>query len=315
MGKGDAYICKEIFNSVCILANGNVVCSCRDVLPLNILGNLKRNRISDIIKTPLGMLKQNRISDIFKNAKYNKLRELILSSEPNSYCPAIKDDCCLKSASCHDVDLNIYPKIEVLQLGTISYCNLKCPLCHASQWASSNRGRLGILPMDIIENLLKDTKETLATLLLYNYGEPFLDKRLLEIMMLAKRLVPNVYIGISTNGTVLPADWSEIIVKEQLISRIHFSIDGASQETYAKYRVGGSFEKAFKNMVILNDYNKLYKETKLLIYWQYILFEWNDSDQEIQRAIDLATEHGLAIIWTLTSSAGKSKRYTPESSD
>jgi hypothetical protein len=148
MGKGNAYICKEIFNSVCILANGNVVCSCRDLLPLNILGNLKRNRISDIFLNPLnilGNLKQNHISDIFKNAKYNKLRELILSSEPNSYCPAIKEDCCFKGASCHDIDLNIYPKIEVLQLETISYCNLKCPLCPASQWASSNRARLGIL--------------------------------------------------------------------------------------------------------------------------------------------------------------------------
>jgi wyosine [tRNA(Phe)-imidazoG37] synthetase (radical SAM superfamily) len=169
--------------------------------------------------------------------------------------------------------------------------------------------------MDIIETLLKDTKETLITILLYNYGEPFLDKRLLEIMRLAKRLVPDVYIGISTNGTVLPADWSESIVKEQLVSGIKFSIDGASQETYGRYRVGGSFEKAFKNMVILNDYNKMYKETNLLIYWQYILFEWNDSDQEIQKAIDLAVEHGLTIQWTLTATAGKSKRYTPGSSD
>jgi len=299
--ENNAHVCMEIFNSVCVLANGDVICSCRDDLSANVLGNLKQNR--------------NRITDIFKNDNYNKLRAEIGGSEQNAYCPAIKDECCFKNVPCNLVDMNIYPKIEILQLETISYCNLKCPLCPATQWASSDSGRLGILPMDIIESLFEDTKNTLHTLLLYNYGEPFLDKRILEILRLAKRIVPNAYIGICSNGTILPAHLIETIVKEQLVSRINFSIDGASQETYGKYRVGGSFEKAFNNMAVLNNYNKMHEGSQLRIYWQYILFEWNDSDQEIQRAIDLATEHGLTIQWTLTSSPGKSKRYTPGSSD
>lgn len=169
--------------------------------------------------------------------------------------------------------------------------------------------------MDIIESLFEDTKDTLYTLLLYNYGEPFLDKRILEILRLAKRIIPNAYIGICSNGTILPAQLAETIVKEQLVSRINFSIDGASQETYGKYRIGGSFEKAFNNMTVLNNFNKMHEGSQLRIYWQYILFEWNDSDEEIQRAVDLAAKHGLTLQWTLTSSPGKSKRYTPGSSD
>jgi MoaA/NifB/PqqE/SkfB family radical SAM enzyme len=99
-----------------------------------------------------------------------------------------------------------------------------------SESSSKSHSRLGSIPIDKIEAILTDTKDTLKTILLYNFGEPFLDKRLLDILRLAKRVVPGVFILVSTNGNIMPVGWPEIIIKEGLIDRIIFSIDGASQE-------------------------------------------------------------------------------------
>jgi hypothetical protein len=150
---------------------------------------------------------------------------------------------------------------------------------------------------------------------LFNFGEPFLDKRLLEILKLAKRIVPDAFVLISTNGTVIPDGWPAIIVKEGLIGCIIFSIDGASQETYCKYRIGGNFNKAFNNMAEFSKYKRIYVKTMPDLTWQYILFKWNDSDIEIERARELAAEHGLTINWLYTHTNGNSQRCLPKSEE
>jgi hypothetical protein len=175
--------------------------------------------------------------------------------------------------------------------------------------------RLGQLSMDKIEEMLLDTKDTLKQIQLYNYGEPFLDKRFLDILRLIRRIVPEVHITTSTSGTVIPNGWPEIIVKEGLLNHIVFSIDGASQETYSRYRIGGDFDKAFKNMTDLIKYKEIYGKSVPEVTWQYILFEWNDSDAELKQAQELASMHGLTIQWVLTHTKGKSQRYKPRSEE
>ena len=141
-----------------------------------------------------------------------------------------------------------------------------------------------------IEEVLTDVKDTLKEIHLYNHGEPFLDKRLLEILRFAKQIVPDVKVITSTNATAIQRGWIKAIVEEGLIDHIVFSIDGASQETYSKYRIGGNFNKAFKNMIEFIKFKEAYKKSIPEVEWQYILFEWNDSDRELKLAQELATK-------------------------
>jgi hypothetical protein len=46
------------------------------------------------------------------------------------------------------------------------------------------------------------------------------------------------------------------------------------------------------------------------IIWQYILFEWNDSDEELAEARRRAAEIGVPLKWVFTHTDGASKRYT-----
>jgi wyosine [tRNA(Phe)-imidazoG37] synthetase (radical SAM superfamily) len=296
------YICKELFREVCILANGEVVCSSVDGIGRNVLGNIY----------------QDHIKDIFNGKNYRESRQKILESGDDSHCPVLRYNCCHKTSLLSELDNE--PKIEVIMLETTSYCNLKCPSCAVPMWVELGNKihyhpRLGQIPIEIIEEVFVETKDTLKQILLFNYGEPFLDNRLIEILRLAKRITPSVRIITSTNGTVMKKSWPETIVKEGLIDSITFSIDGASQETYGKYRVGGNFDKAFKNMVEVIKYKKLYKKSAPEVIWQYILFEWNDSDSELKRAQDLASYNGLSIVWVLTHTEGKSRRFKPISEE
>jgi hypothetical protein len=157
----------------------------------------------------------------------------------------------------------------------------------------------------------------------FDYGEPFMHKDTARFLRAVREMRPNVKIVTSTNGTVMTPALIKAIATEGLMDRVVFSIDGATPESYKKYRIGGSFDKAYGKMKALveacraagtwrqyADYN-----TKgiVQITWQYIIFEWNDSDEEILLARKLAREIGVPIEWTITSGYGASKRFLPGS--
>ena len=294
--KGNPLICREVFHEVCILATGEVVCSCNDSEGFRILGNIH----------------ENRIYNIFLGKEYRKIRNQILASDQSSLCPSLWWNCPFKSFPAEDFitdEANLF--IDKIRLETFSWCNLRCPECKVSEWMEAKKHRrLAHLPMKKIREVLEDTKDTLKDIWLYNFGESFMDRNLLDILRIIRQITPRVFLYTHTNGTIMPNGWLETIVREELLDSISFSIDGASQKTYGRYRVGGKFETAFKNMIDLLSLKKKMGKSKPDIVWQYILFKWNDSDEELLRAQKMAAEYGLTILWIITHTPGKSKKYT-----
>src|ERR1035438_7756028 len=45
------------------------------------------------------------------------------------------------------------------------------------------------------------------------------------------------------------------------------------------------------------------------VIWKYILFEWNDSDEEMRHAASLATELECDLQFVLTHTPGRSRRF------
>jgi len=298
-------VCREIFNEPCILATGDVVCSCIDVEGIGKLGNIN----------------QNGIYEIFHGKSFTRLRKIVMESSRKSYCPWLNCNCPFKS-----IPVELLPDealslcIRKLRIETISYCNLRCLDCkltdwYSDQWKDTKHPRLAQLSVDKIRSVLEDTKNTLREIWFYNYGEPFLDANFLDILRMARSIIPQAFLYTHTNGTVFPKGWQEILIREELLDAISFSIDGASQETYARYRKRGDFSIAFKNMVHLLELKRELGKSKPDIIWQYILFEWNDSQEELEKAQSMAREHGLTIKWLITHTQGCSKRFTEGSEE
>jgi hypothetical protein len=98
------------------------------------------------------------------------------------------------------------------------------------------------------------------------------------------------------------------------IDEVTFSIDGASQESYVKYRKRGDFEKALRNLRFAVEEKRALGRDIPFLNWRYILFTHNDSDAEMERARGLASEIGVdRLCWELTDHPEElfSRRFLP----
>ncbi len=132
-------------------------------------------------------------------------------------------------------------------------CNLSCLECPTGN-NESNRKK-GVLEFEGYKKIIDETKKYLIYLMLYFQGEPFLNPDIFE--MIAYANLNKIYTSISTNGHFLDSDNNSRIVKSGL-KKIIVSIDGTTQESYEKYRVGGNFNKVIsgvKNLVQLRGKN------------------------------------------------------------
>jgi wyosine [tRNA(Phe)-imidazoG37] synthetase (radical SAM superfamily) len=302
-----ATVCHELFREVTIHANGNVVCSCMDAEKNHVFGNVNSQSLYEI----------------FHGKKYAELRNALLNSGDDSFCACHRIHCPFKATNgaYKPRDFSTL-QIKKIRLETLSRCNLRCPACVVTHWYQRQgtdaefQNRFARLPLETSKRILLEVKDTLKDLWLYNYGEPFLDKDLLNLCRFVRHEIPAAEIFTHTNATVIPDGWAEQISEERLFDHLSFSIDGVWQESYEKYRVRGDVNVALGN---LRRFSKLRDqqpaENRVRLIWQYILFDWNDSRAELRQAQELAEDMGVEIQWILTHTDGKSARILPDSAE
>ena len=290
-------ICRMIFDELCVLANGDIVCSCGDPSGIRVYGNVFHDRIADIYNGP----------------KYVEMRAWQLNAKHDSFCPVIKACCGGRVSRATSVDGTTGRVVRMLQLEPISFCNLKCPACPVTQFhidPGFRNDRASILPLEVMLDVVNQLPD-LEKILFYNFGEPFLHKHAIAFLRQVRGRRSDLVLHTSTNGLVLTDGMIDAIASEILADRIVFSIDGAREESYRKYRVNGSLNKALSKMSALVDACERFGSRKRIdIVWQYILFEWNDSDDELSHARQVANEIGVPLKWVFTHTLGASKRFT-----
>jgi radical SAM protein with 4Fe4S-binding SPASM domain len=102
------------------------------------------------------------------------------------------------------------------------------------------------MPVAMFRNIVTFLAPTVWKLVLYNYGEPFLHRSLAECVKFAREQGIE-RVEISTNGNVVRAELPDLLVNSGL-ALLRFSIDGATQLTYERYRVGGNLQTVLNNM-------------------------------------------------------------------
>src|SRR4029077_3484170 len=98
------------------------------------------------------------------------------------------------------------------------------------------------------------------------------------------------------------------------IDEVTFSIDGATQDSYVKYRQRGDFDLAIRNLRAMADEKRKAGRDLPVLNWRYILFNWNDSDAEMNRARELAADLGIdRLTWEITDHPENaySRRFFP----
>jgi len=120
----------------------------------------------------------------------------------------------------------------------VNYCVLSCPLCPTGR---KTLGRApGKLPVDAYRRLVDTIAPYAYYIDLFNWGEPFLHPDIFEMIQYASSR--KIVVRISSNLNAFRARDAERLVRSGLTD-LSVSVDGAEQETYEAYRVGGNLER------------------------------------------------------------------------
>jgi MoaA/NifB/PqqE/SkfB family radical SAM enzyme len=175
---------------------------------------------------------------------------------------------------------------------------LRCPLCPT--WQDHEGRPKGKMSIELFRSVIDETRHYLFTLNLCNWGEPLLNPALPEMIAYAKNY--NIIVGLSTNLKILSENTGEAIATSGLDIMV-ISLDGASAETYSKYRTGGDSEAVIANIKKLLAFKKEAKKFPLLI-WQLLVNRYNE--KEIEKAKAMAEGLGTYFVLSpLRTSMGK----------
>ena len=130
-------------------------------------------------------------------------------------------------------------------------CNLRCPLCPAG--TSKLRPGRGEMPFEMFK-AIADKLPKPKLMALYNWGEPFLNPHIFEMIRYAKG--KSARVRIDTNFSFVKPDDFFYSIIETGLDFLVVSLDGASQETYSKYRIGGDFGLVTENIKKLLRFDK-----------------------------------------------------------
>jgi len=173
-------------------------------------------------------------------------------------------------------------KPSKVRLEACTECQLKCTSCYMrlSNYGSVGKGYL------IFDNFKRfvDENSFIKQIELSNNGEVFLNPDLIRILRYAKKHSIDISISNGTNFNYVRSDVMEGLVRYG-VKQICISIDGACQNVYSKYRVGGNFDKVISNIKKLCEYKEKYNTVYPELVWQYILMEHNEKDIELAKHI------------------------------
>jgi radical SAM protein with 4Fe4S-binding SPASM domain len=189
----------------------------------------------------------------------------------------------------------------VLMVEPTNFCNLKCPLCPSGN-GDMTRPR-GIMPFEHFKRIFEEQADHLFLLMLWNQGEPFINKHLTDMVRLATS--HNVPTLTSTNVHYIQSLENAEDIVDSGLSEMVVSLDGITPETYKQYRVGGNFDRVLNGIRLLVEAKRKLKKNHPIIHLQFIIMKHNE--HEIDQARQLARELGVNRLSLKTAQV-----YTPE---
>jgi hypothetical protein len=286
-----------------LLCDGRLVCGCADPYGKRVLGDLRR---------------EPSVSSVWTGEIASTLRR-DLNAGGSTFC----GDCPLKlplkkDQPAPDRGIDAGPLPSRLYIECTAACNISCnQACCAPETGITRTRQAGMLDYGLFTRVVDEAAPSLVRIDFFNYGEAFLHKRALDMVEYIKSRYPHVYLYTSTNGLALSEEGARRLARSG-IDEVTFSIDGATPESYVKYRQRGDFGKAIRNLSAVMDEKRKAGVDVPFVNWRYILFTHNDSDEEMMLARKTAAEIGVdRLSWEITDHPENmfSRRFVPGTPD
>ncbi len=197
---------------------------------------------------------------------------------------------CLLERRLRRARLSSRPHTAVIEPSNI--CNLNCPLCaSANENAMSYDVPRGYLKAEFFSSMINCLLPYLCRIILYNWGEPLLNPELFNIISMASD--KDIGVELSTNLVNFSPDMADKLIDSRL-ERIILSIDGASADTYNRYRRGGDFDRVIENVKTLVGRKKSRGALYPIVEWQFVPMSHNE--HEVRKAEETSKELGADVF-------------------
>ncbi len=293
--------CRPFPNTIVILSDGTVTTCCNDMTGENKLGSVYENDISEIWEKKAKPILFGDLYDL------KKCKECI----GGRYARLIS-----RKASFHKWQdyARGYPK--TIQIEIMGRCNYGC--CWSTQISKYRETRPDL---DRVFENIKSFLPKVEKLNLFNLGEPLLHEGFCDFVKKCRRESETLNMWLCTNGMLMDEKISRRLIEEKL-NTVTVSIHGGpgteSMLKYSKY--GADYDKVLANIKQLTDLRSSYKSALPKVQIKTVLFDWNDTDELMDRLRRDAKAVGADLLyWILDRETGglehSSKRFTMYSKD
>lgn len=180
-----------------------------------------------------------------------------------------------------------YP--TMLQVEPTDRCNLRCTLCPVAEGLERPSGSMDL---DRFKQLIDAVGEYVFLILLWEWGEPFVNPQIYKMISYAKQ--KGIKLVTSTNGQIFAhRENAEKVVRSGLDTLI-FAMDGISQATYERYRRGGKLENILKGIGNVVEVKKSLGSRTPLVNLRFIAMKHNE--HEIPALPELARQLGVDAL-------------------
>lgn len=184
----------------------------------------------------------------------------------------------------------------IAKINTYPFCNLRCPGCLGKKdhFRSQN-----ILTFEKYKTIIDKISDYLMLVILYDEGEPLLNKDISKIIRYTHNL--NISTSISSNLSMALSNQAIDDLVLSGLDRLRIALDGMSQDVYERYRVHGNLNLVKSNLErILQTKNRHNRRTPV-IEIQYLNFGYNA--HQLEEAKQYAHDLGVNEFTTFLAQA------------
>ena len=177
-----------------------------------------------------------------------------------------------------------------------NYCNIKCTVCPTGIGKLERRPKA--MDPAMFERLMNEAGPYLLTMTMGGWGEPLLHPKLSDILRIAQNRGITTFLF--TNGQNLDDEK----VLEALVSYpptyLIVALDGITDVTNSKFRVGAKLEPALKGAQYLAQMRAVKGQLLPILHWRYIVMKHNE--HELPQVREFAADNQFDILTIRTLS-------------
>jgi sulfatase maturation enzyme AslB (radical SAM superfamily) len=132
---------------------------------------------------------------------------------------------------------------EIVQIESTNICNAKCVFCPRDEM----QRRQGIMTVELFRKIVDECADLGIThIRMHNYGEAFMDRRLVEKVRYAKQKGIRE-VGMISNGSLITEPVARGMIEAGL-DAINISVDASGKEVFEATRIGLKYDKVIANI-------------------------------------------------------------------